>query len=90
MLQQATGRRSLLASDKQAAADYQAYVEARGYKNPDDYDRDPRAIEAARWFLEASKLMKKHLPASATDADQETFIEATMSQAKVQTYVLFS
>jgi len=89
MLQQARGRHSVLSSNQQSAADYQAYVEARGYKNPDDYDRDPRAIEAARWFLEASKLMKKDLPASATEADQETFIETTMSQAKVQTFISF-
>jgi SurA N-terminal domain len=90
MVQQAQLRHEVLASNPQGAADYQAFIEARGYKNPDDYDRDPRAIEGARWLLETNKLIKKDLPASATQVDRDQFVATTMAQANLQTFIPFS
>jgi hypothetical protein len=90
IVQQARLRHAALASNPQSAADYQAFVEARGYKNPEDYDRDPRAIEGARWLLETNKLMSKDLPASATQVDRDKFVATTMAQANLQTFIPFS
>jgi hypothetical protein len=87
IVQQARLRHEVLAANPQGAADYQAFIEARGYKNPDEYDRDPRAIEGARWLLETNKLIKKDLPDWATQADRDQFVATTMAQAKLQTFI---
>jgi hypothetical protein len=77
--QQSKLRDADLAANPQAAADYQAFIEARGYTRPDDYDHDPRAIQTVRWLLETARLTAKDLPAGATQADHDAFVAGTIA-----------